>query len=539
MPRIPNNNLGQVGIVTDLDPHLLQANVWSEGKNVRFRENAVEKFKGHSVVFGGANNRPNDVFYWAQFYRSITSNWWIFGSATKLYGLDVASLTYYDVTRTVGGNYTTGLNNRWVGGFLGGIPVFTNNNDDPQAWLSPGTGTDFEDLPNWPANTTCYVMRPFGNFLVAGRINKSGTTFPHLVKWSSPAAPGAVPPSWDETDPTERAGELELPDAEAGSIRDMMVLGNRLLIYKENSVHAMTFIGGNDVFSIDQLDLNFGILNKHCVSPVLLSRSDGRHFVATADDLVIHNGITHESILDRRYQKFLRRTISTDHYRRSFVVANHTTREAWFCYPEPGATEPTLAIVWNWRENTINTRELQSFNHIAGGLLSDTIDTTWNNDSEAWDDDQEPWDSDFFSASTQELLACPTTPTQTVYQLDRGETANGTPFLSYVGRDNLGIIATGRDGEPIIDLTSKRLITRLWIYAEGGPIDVRIGSKTGLHSATTWSQKKSFDPSTQKYLDFTIDTTVFAIRFETKADVTWKLHGYDIELEATSELVGE
>jgi hypothetical protein len=53
MPRIPNLNLGDIGIVSDLDPHLIPVNAWSEGKNVRFKDNAVEKFSGHTSVFTG------------------------------------------------------------------------------------------------------------------------------------------------------------------------------------------------------------------------------------------------------------------------------------------------------------------------------------------------------------------------------------------------------------------------------------------------------------------------------------------------------
>ena len=41
---------------------------------------------------------------------------------------------------------------------------------------------------------------PVQNYLIALDLTKSGTRYPHMVKWSAAADPGTVPASWDETD---------------------------------------------------------------------------------------------------------------------------------------------------------------------------------------------------------------------------------------------------------------------------------------------------------------------------------------------------
>ena len=197
------------------------------------------------------------------------------------------------------------------------------------------------DLTNWPANTLCKVIKPFRNFLIALHITKSGVVSPHMVKWSHSADPGTLPSSWDETDATKDAGEFELTDIETGLIRDGLALGNRFYIYKDSATHMMQHIGGQFIFHVEPFLLASGILAADCVS--MLPNGLG-HFVATGDDIVIHDGARSQSILNKKWRRFLSNDIDSTNFRRSFTLVNRKEQECWLCYPEVGQTLPLQSV---------------------------------------------------------------------------------------------------------------------------------------------------------------------------------------------------
>ncbi|KKL76808.1 hypothetical protein LCGC14_2041240, partial [marine sediment metagenome] len=242
MPRIPIHNIGVGGIIKDIPPHLLPPEMWSDGQNMRFRDGKVVKFTGHEAVF----DPPSIAPYWAIAAQTAAEQFWLYAGLAKIYTVEQDG-THTEITRA-SGDYTGIAGDLWDGTVLAGIPVVTNGVDDPQSWSPIAAATPLVDLPNWPANTTCKHIRAFKNFLVALHITESGTVKPHMVKWSHPADPGSVPSSWDDTDATKDAGEVELADSQAGIIQDALGLRDILLIYKDNSIWGMQHIGGQFIF---------------------------------------------------------------------------------------------------------------------------------------------------------------------------------------------------------------------------------------------------------------------------------------------------
>ena len=50
MALIPINNVGEIGIVKDINPWELPPNVWSDGNNVRSEHGAILKSPGYADV---------------------------------------------------------------------------------------------------------------------------------------------------------------------------------------------------------------------------------------------------------------------------------------------------------------------------------------------------------------------------------------------------------------------------------------------------------------------------------------------------------
>lgn len=523
MATVPIHNAGAIGIIKDLPGHDLLPEAWSDGQNVRFRDGKIIRSLGHSAVFGTPSIAPQ----WAMNVQTPADVFWMYANASAVYATDGS--THADISKV--GGYTMNSDDLWSGGVLGGVPVITSGADTPQYWNNPSLAVKLADLPNWPASTLCRDIKPFGAFLVALDITKAGVRFPHRVKWSHPADPGSVPSTWDETDDTKDAGEKDLTDVGSGfnieghSLRDIFV------IYKENSTWGMQFIGGFNIFRFFPIFITSGILSKHCATPFF----DGKrelHFVATGNDVIVHDARTATSVLDKRWRKFINDNINTSSFNRSFVVADHTNNEAWFCFPSGSNTWPNLAIVWNWKDNTIGHQELPAdISFIASGVVvSGATPGVWDSDAGTWDTDTTQWDQRPFDALTLSLLLVD--PTNTKLYLGEDTNAfNGTGFSSYVERTGHALVGQDRNGNPKSNLSVRKLITRIWPKGAKGAFNVRIGAQEEIDGPIIWSPSKSFTPGTDKYLDFSIGGRLTAIRIEDGAvKAQWEVSGYDLEV---------
>lgn len=398
---IPLDNLGRYGFINDPKAHTIPAEAFSSVRNMRFREDAAERVLGHQPVYGQGTVPAYFLMPW--FNTSSAENNWIYASFDAIYS--VTGVTHTDITRSTGGAYSAGEYLPWVGVVFGGIPILNNASllDDPQSW--DGT-SNMQDLPNWPASTTCKVVRSFGNFLVALYLRVSGTDFPYLVRWSDIASPGTVPSSWDVTDDTVRAGETPLSRT-GGVVIDSLPLGPINLIYKEDSIHTMRFIGGQQVFAFDEAISDRGLLTVNCARNI----TKRRHFCVGSGDVYVHNGQTWDSVISRRNARFLFNSIEEVELSKTFVVRNDKTKEMYVCYVESGtnAIYPNRAATWNWENNTWGFQDLPETQIISAGIVEIAgADDTWDlGPDTTWDVGADvPWDGDLGArAGLKDLLA--------------------------------------------------------------------------------------------------------------------------------------
>ena len=169
---------------SDLSPYDMPPNMFSTVKNIRFNDRKASSILGHSQVLGTPTAAP----YWTTSWRQGSSDLWIYGSLTNLY--KISGVTHSAVTRASGA-YTTlaSTDNNWQGGVLGGVLVVNNGLDVPQSFTQGGS--QFTDLPNWPATLKCEVIVPFRNHLIALNLNDNGTLLPYSVRWSDAIPEGA------------------------------------------------------------------------------------------------------------------------------------------------------------------------------------------------------------------------------------------------------------------------------------------------------------------------------------------------------------
>src|SRR5258705_4606261 len=210
MPNIEINDLGNYGIIKDVEPYMLPPEAFSGGLNTRIKDGGVERILGHTQVFGTPTIAP----HFAMPVSNSATTYWLYMGLAKAYVFD--GTNHINITRQTAGvdvDYTGSETREINGTLLGGVPILNNGVDRPQFWSAAlSTGVKMDNLTNWPVNDRAKLFRAFGPNLVAFNVTRAGSTFPHMVLWSHPADPGSVPSSWDVTDPTKDAGQTDLAD---------------------------------------------------------------------------------------------------------------------------------------------------------------------------------------------------------------------------------------------------------------------------------------------------------------------------------------
>lgn len=453
-----------------------------------------------------------------------TASVWVFTGIDSIWTFDNGSFS--DITQS--GGYNSTEYTQWDGTILGGIPILNNEVDPPQMWPSLSGGTDAEDLDNWPADTTCKVIRAFGPFLIAMDITDTSGNYPHMFWWSHPAEIGDVPVTWDYTDTDFQAGRRELTDIDAGIILDGMMLKDMFIIYKQFSTHVVRFQGGQNVMKNDLLFATSGILARKCVCPI---EKGTRHFVVTADDIIIHNGQAIDSVVEDRLRTYIFNNLSQENRAMAFCVNNPAKNEAWFVYPELGSSAPNKAFVYNYRDKTHYFRDWVG-EYATSGFIQNTSSEEWDNLLGTWDANTNTW-----GAEGRRQLVSVSMDDNAFFQLDSSNSFNGEDIPFSATRDGLAIFGKDRGNQPKVSLTNRKLITRMWPKIQSPlPVNIEVGVREFLHGSLIWSDVQSFDPNSQMYLDFTVNGRIMAVRFSGEHSAEFTLEGYDLEIEILGEL---
>ena len=520
--EIDINDLASIGAIADTEPFQLPPEAWTTALNTRCLDGDISSLLGWEQIFGTPGAAP----HMAVPVSTNSANFWLYASLTKIFGYD--GTTHTEVTRSSGGAYTAGATENWNYTVLGGIPILNSGSDVPQYWPTIALATPMANLTNWPSTLRAKVVRSFGPFLIAGNITDSSVQYPHLIQWSHPADPGAVPASWDYTDPTNDAGRKDLSDTNAGVLLDMQPLASAMYLYKENSVWRMTYVGGRFIWDFGQSAWlpSTGLLAARCVA---ITGDGQRHVLATQDDIIWHNGNTVKSVLSGRQRRRLFNEIDTENFHTSFMFDNPIYREMWFCYPSSGMSYPDKALILNYSnpENFVITEvDGITFRNAVSGSIESPNEELWSDGTDTWEEDTGAW---------SELLrrrVVLSSPSDTkLYNLDKTSTRDGAAFTVTLQREGLALLGKKRNGDWIVDHQRVKMACRLWPKLTGGPIRIRLGAQQLVDGPIAWGEYVVFDPLTSITADVPpISGRAVAIEFSTVNAVSWKLSGYKYDV---------
>lgn len=509
---------GSVGVNKDLSQHDLPIEAWSDAQNVRFMNGSAWSFYGQTQVYGTPPIVPLHVLPAYAYSGEDRERCWVYCGEEKIYCVTASNgtATHTNLTPQAAGVDVdvNGSANNWTSTVLGGIVVVNANNgtSKPLYWTGQ-LAANFRDLPEWPDGTTCKRVVAFKNFLVALNITYDNF-YPYRVRWSNPAVPGSLPTSWDVEDLTVETGEVDLAEG-YDPIVDGLVLRDSLMIYKEQSVWRMDYVGGPDVFSFHKVLGTSGAMNLNCIVEV-----DGRHFVLTGSDVIVHDGQQATSVLDRQARRSLFQSIDINGFSRCFVFKSSFTNEVFVCYPTVGAVGCDRALVWNYVDQTVSYKTLPNITHASFGAVSDGLVQTWESDSDPWDSDTSLWGGPDFSPDRTRVLMAPSEPK--ILMLDGSASQDGAPVPFYLERRGLSL------DEPTAIKTISRIRPRV-LGNVGQTINIRIGRQDDPWQEPVWSDPLPFTIGKSVSVDKFVSGRYLAIRFESGTAFQVRLDSYDIE----------
>lgn len=506
--RIDNMEAGLAPDQADIN---LPDGIFTDLRNFRFRDGALEKCKGVNAVLGSLSTTA----IWLSSLSDGINQYWVYGDTTILYATDGS--THAQVSSM---SYTASINLGYTGGAFHGYLVLNDATNYPQSWV-PGLANKVDNLANWPSSVYCKVIRPFGDFLVALRVTQGGVYNPRLLRWSDAAAIGALPGSWDYTDPTNQAGITELGQTQDELI-DCAPLRDVNIVYKQNYTWIMYPAGLPDVFGFRQLFSESGLLTEDCIAAL-----GSQHLVVTDSDIIVHDGAQQESIIERRLRRWLFNAIDQTYYRRAFVVSDSKERETWFCFPESGSTFANLALVWSSVNRRPHIRELGALvSSGAGGIIGGAVNT-WNAETQTWDSGTGVWDEANFSPTSRRLIMA-AAASKLAYQGNYGEAVNGADMASYAIRSNMALT---KDVGAI--KVPKAIFPKVY-GTDGDVLSVRVGTAASPDGTVTWSNTYSFTIGTDYKVDLVgarLRGRFIHLRVAYTGQNALRLGGFDVEFD--------
>jgi hypothetical protein len=504
MPLQLFDNVGQVGLVADISAQKIAPGAWSDGRNVRFNGFTASKVLGSRAVQGSLSTSAYSLFAHTTFDGS---QFLCYAGLTSVYTTN--QNLHYDLTRasTSGTTqaYSADATALWTGGVLGGLLFLNNGVDVPQIQLTPTASCRLSDLPNWPTTITtrCTVLRAYRNYLVALDVTKGTIRYRQMVKWSASADPLTAPSTWDEADTTADAGETSLSETNGSNI-DCLPLRDVNIIYKDDAVYGMQFIGGAFIFRFYQIFSGVGLLAKRCVAAF-----ENYHlFVGNDLDVYVHDGNSIRSVAQDRWREWLRENVDGANYERMFVVANPVSTEIWICVPTGEASYPTKALLWNWRKDTWGVRDLPVVSSgVVGVIESSDYVLTWDTITSNWDTINTTWGQlDSLPPDRKLVLASPDVMTGLI-ETEFGSTELQT--VKFIRRIRFRTVDSGSTAD----------------------ITFKVAVQTDLNSTLTWQ-------STNKLTNNTAEITVLKrgrfvnVQVMTDEDTLVDVLSYEIEYEA-------
>lgn len=252
------------------------------------------------------------------------------GTATKLYKMSNSDLSWEDVSRTVGGNYTLATNDQWQFAQFGLKVIAVNQNDAPQVFTL-GSSTDFEALAGSPPQAS-FVTVVSNHLVMSGILND-----PDKVQWS--ALNDA------ETWTAGVSGSDSQDFLDGGEV--MAVAGGEFgVVFQKEAIRRMVYVGGDTVFEFERIVEGEGL-----AAPYSVIRAGPRiFFLGTSGFQSITSGQYPVNISKERFYRFFLAEWDSGSPGLMLGVNEALTSRVWWFYKSAAGQSGLFnrAICYDW-----------------------------------------------------------------------------------------------------------------------------------------------------------------------------------------------
>lgn len=534
MPILPIRNLGQIGVVTDINPYDLPINGVSNANNVRFEDGKIKR----SNVFRG-------VFDTTAATPVFTFNYESPGANDKLGVADRNGSVYLysngtqeNVTETTWSSTNSDFPYTYT--YLQGVAYL--NRGDRVPWYYGVSSTDFAEVTDWDSTWRCRSLRAFKDFLIALNVTKDTDKYPNMVKWSDITQYGYLPGSWDENDITTSAGENTIAEMKT-DIQDGLTLRDSFIIYSSDQVWSMETTDDILVFRFRKLFDKVGIINTNCVVDV-----DGRHYFFGTNDLYVHDGNSIESILVGSNWAKVFESINLKESQKFFVAHNQSHKEIIFAYISGDSDANFVntdycnrAAVFNYSNQTWSFVDLPN----VGSAMSSTygFEMAWSEASGVWDTFGSTWyRQEVVGVETMFMVSAASSGNNlTASRLYAYETANdGSVPISisteatkpaFVERVGVDLDESGEELRAYKVI--KAIYPQINAKSPGQTVNVKFAGVNTSGANVSWSVSSSFNPMTDYKIDTREGGRYLSWRVETNDYNDFELSGFDASVVST------
>ena len=520
----PIDNAGSFGMQLDDSPYVMEAAAWNKAHNVRGESDGMTLTGTWRVSSTLPPTKPLDAVPLILANSAAT----IVAGDTGVHVVDPAGV-WNNITRA-SGVYAATEEIGWSICNFNSIPVLTNGVDVPQAQMPPSLTQKLIDMPAWPATHRARLIIGFKNYLVAFDITKSGTRFSNLVLWSHPCDPGALPVSWDVADPTKEAGEFPLGET-ATPITAVALMRDQLIIYKEDQVWAMQWVGGVNVFRFVKLFNDIGALGRKAV--VGFDVSNARHLVVGANGVSTHDGVRAEPLLSPRARNKLISGFHKTQKWRTFCITNKNYNEVWICYGLGDLQDQ--ALVWNWVTGAVTTKDIPPSTFMVN--LKDFTappSRTYDEWSEQWATSLGIWDEDATKGFYPILAAAYSD--KLIYSVDAGAFQGTKIATSTLERRCVQLGPQRRDGSYALDVDNEKLVLAIRPKLEAAVgFQLLIGvAGTDTASAEPVYEFQNYTHGVDFHADFLVAGRFIHVIFQIPSTfLAFRLDGYAVDWQFT------
>jgi hypothetical protein len=259
-----------------------------------------------------------------------------------------------------------------------------------------------------------------------------------------------------------------------------------------------------------------GAMNRNCIVEL-----DGYHVLLTNQDVVIHDGQTATSALDKQTRRDLFRSIDSQNYFRSFVVKNPFLNEVLICYPQAGSTYPDRALVWNYNDRTSSFREIPNLNHANYGPVEVGSSQPWDGDDSPWSSDTTLWNAPEYTPDAARVLMA--SNDQKLFLLDSSTTFDGVLPQAYLERRGLSWWPLER----------RSMVRKVRPHIQGqvrATVMVAVGYADDPYSEPTYSNPVAYVIGSGSDCDFLVDGRYIAIKIWSGTAYEWRLDSMDVDV---------